>query len=170
VSVNVSPVQFREGRLVEQVRHALQVTGLAPHRLELELTEGVLLGDTTRAGVTMRELKALGVRLAIDDFGTGYASLSYLRLYAFDVIKIDRQFIHDLDVIPGGRAIVQAILALGKALGLMVTAEGVETRRQLDLLIEDDCLEVQGFLMARPMAAAQLDKLLETNPAGVRLR
>jgi diguanylate cyclase (GGDEF)-like protein/PAS domain S-box-containing protein len=162
VSVNVSPVQFREGRLVEQVRHALQVTGLAPHRLELELTEGVLLGDTTRAGVTMRELKALGVRLAIDDFGTGYASLSYLRLYAFDVIKIDRQFIHDLDVIPGGRAIVQAILALGKALGLMVTAEGVETRRQLDLLIEDDCLEVQGFLMARPMAAPQLDQLLET--------
>ena len=170
VSVNVSPVQFREGRLVEQVRHALQVTGLAPHRLELELTEGVLLGDTTRAGVTMRELKALGVRLAIDDFGTGYASLSYLRLYAFDVIKIDRQFIRDLDVIPGGRAIVQAILALGKALGLGVTAEGVETQRQLDLLIEDDCLEVQGFLMSRPMAAAQLDKLLETNPAGVRLR
>jgi len=170
VSVNVSPVQFRDGRLVEQVRHALQVTGLAPHRLELELTEGVMLSDTERAGATMRELKALGVRLAIDDFGTGYASLSYLRLYAFDVIKIDRQFIHDLDVIPGGRAIVQAILALGKALGLMVTAEGVETQRQLDLLIEDDCLEVQGFLLARPMTAAQLDALLATHPrvAGIR--
>lgn len=108
------------------------------------------------------------MRVAINDFGTGYASLSYLRLHAFDVIKIDHQFIHDLDMIPGGHAIVQAIL--GTAIGLMATAEGFGTRRQLDLLIEDDCLEVQGFLMACPMAAAQLENLLETNITVVGLR
>ena len=159
VSVNVSPVQFRDDRLVERVRHALELSGLAPGRLEIELTEGVLLEDAKRAGATMRELKALGVRLAVDDFGTGYASLSYLRSFPFDVIKIDRQFIGDLEPIAGGRAIVQAILALGKALGLTVTAEGVETDRQLEMLVEDHCAEVQGFLLARPMAAAQLGPL-----------
>ena len=141
------------------MRHALELSGLAPGRLEIELTEGVLLEDAKRAGATMRELKALGVRLAVDDFGTGYASLSYLRSFPFDVIKIDRQFIGDLEPIAGGRAIVQAILALGKALGLTVTAEGVETDRQLEMLVEDHCAEVQGFLLARPMAAAQLGPL-----------
>jgi diguanylate cyclase (GGDEF)-like protein len=160
VSVNVSPVQFRDGRLVERVRHALDASDLAPGRLEIELTEGVLLEDAKRAGTTMRELKALGVKLAVDDFGTGYASLSYLRSFPFDVIKIDRQFIGDLEPIVGGRAIVQAILALGKALGLTVTAEGVETDRQLEMLVEDHCAEVQGFLLARPMAAAQLSVFL----------
>ncbi|HSU21984.1 MAG TPA: PAS domain S-box protein [Variovorax sp.] len=173
VSVNVSPVQFRDGRLVERVRHALEASGLAPGRLEIELTEGVLLEDAKRAGATMRELKEVGVRLAVDDFGTGYASLSYLRSFPFDVIKIDRQFIGDLEPITGGRAIVQAILALGKALGLTVTAEGVETDRQLEMLVEDHCSEVQGFLLARPMAAAQLGALYwndddDARPTGPR--
>jgi EAL domain-containing protein (putative c-di-GMP-specific phosphodiesterase class I) len=156
VSVNVSPVQFRGGRLVKQVQEALRATGLPAHRLELELTESTLLGDTTQAGATMRELRSLGVTLAIDDFGTGYASLSYLRSFSFDVIKIDRQFIADLETISGGRAIVQAILAMGKALGLRVMAEGVETERQLEMLVEDGCLEVQGFLMGKPMTVGQL--------------
>lgn len=160
VSVNVSPVQFRDGHLVELVRSALATSGLAAHRLELELTEGVLLENTQRANVTMRELKKLGVSLAIDDFGTGYASLSYLRSLPFDVIKIDRQFIQDLGVIAGGRAIVQAILALGKALDLRVTAEGVETHQQLDMLLEDGCLEIQGFLLSEPIDADRITALL----------
>lgn len=135
------------------------MTGLPARRLELELTENVLLIGSPQAVATMRELKALGVTLAIDDFGTGYASLSYLRSFSFDVIKIDRQFISDLEIIAGGRAIVQAILALGNALGLSVTAEGVETERQLEMLVEDGCREVQGFLLGRPMAVAQLSQL-----------
>ncbi|RZI54420.1 MAG: EAL domain-containing protein [Pseudomonas sp.] len=98
--------------------------------------------------------------MAIDDFGIGYASLSYLRSYSFDVIKIDRQFISDLESIRGGRAIVRAILALGQALSLKVTAEGVETEWKLEMLVEDGCLEVQGFLMGRPMAATQIKELL----------
>jgi EAL domain-containing protein (putative c-di-GMP-specific phosphodiesterase class I) len=102
----------------------------------------------------------LGVSLPIDDFGTGYASLSYLRSLPFDVIKIDRQFIHDLGVITGGRAIVQAILAMGKALGLRVTAEGVETHQQLDMLLEDGCLEIQGFIFSEPIDSEQIIAML----------
>ena len=160
VSINVSPVQFRDARLVDRVRHALASTGLAAHRLEIELTEGVLMEDARHVGDTLRALKDLGVKLAMDDFGTGYASLSYLRSFPFDIIKIDRQFINDLESAPGGRAVVQAILALGHALDLSVTAEGVETDRQLEMLTEDHCAEVQGFLLARPMAESQLRALL----------
>lgn len=156
VSVNVSPVQFRDDGLVDMVRSALADAGLPAHRLELEVTEGVLVEDAARARLLLDGLKALGVTLAIDDFGTGYASLSYLRDYPFDVIKIDRQFINDIDSREGGRAVVQAILGLGKALGLSVTAEGVETTGQLASLIRDQCSEVQGYLLARPMAAAKV--------------
>ena len=161
VSVNVSPAQFRDGEIVALVASALEESGLPPSKLEIEITEGVLLEDAARARETLRDLKALGVSLAIDDFGTGYASLSYLRNFPFDVIKIDRQFIADLDSHSGGRAIVQAILALGRALGLSVTAEGVETAGQLASLVRDQCAEVQGYLLAHPMAPTKLREALE---------
>jgi EAL domain-containing protein (putative c-di-GMP-specific phosphodiesterase class I) len=161
VSVNVSPTQFRGGELPAMVRRVLAATGLEPHRLELELTETVLLEDTQKAQAALEELKALGVRLTMDDFGTGYSSLGYLRNFPFDGIKIDQQFIADLDGTGDARAIVQAIVALGKALGMTVTAEGVETAEQLMLLRHDACEEVQGFYMSRPLTRDGLASLIE---------
>ena len=160
VSVNVSPIQFRDSDVVALVQSTLAETGLPGHLLEIELTEGVLLEDAGRARQTMAALKALGVRLAIDDFGTGYSSLSYLSNFPFDVLKIDRQFINELEDDIKGRPIVQAILSLARALGLSVTAEGVETDHQLQSLRDDKCNEIQGFLLARPMAAGRLLELL----------
>ena len=160
VSVNVSPVQFRDSDLVATVAAALAASGLPAGRLELEITEGVLLDDGERALSILSDLKRLGVKLAMDDFGTGYSSLSYLRNFPFDVIKIDRGFIADMQAEGSSRSIVQAILALGKALGLSVTAEGVETNEQLAMLSMDQCDEVQGFLLARPLPAAKISELL----------
>jgi predicted signal transduction protein with EAL and GGDEF domain len=160
VSVNVSSAQFR-GELAATVARVLSETSLAPHRLELELTESVLLEDTQKALLTLAQLKALGVRLTMDDFGTGYSSLGYLRNFPFDGLKIDQQFIADLSGTGDARAIVQAIVALGKALGMTVTAEGVETAEQLLLLRHDACEEVQGFYMSRPMTADALARLIE---------
>jgi diguanylate cyclase (GGDEF)-like protein/PAS domain S-box-containing protein len=164
VSVNVSPIQFRDGDLVATVAAALASSGLEGHRLELEITEGVLLDDSDRALSILNGLKRLGVKLAMDDFGTGYSSLSYLRNFPFDVIKIDRGFIADMEAEGSSRSIVQAILGLGKALGLSVTAEGVETNEQLAMLSMDQCSEVQGFLLARPLDAAKVSELLTRLP------
>lgn len=173
VSVNVSPVQFRDPNIVQKVKDALASSGLAPHLLELEITEGVLLEDADRAVEMLNGLKALGVKLAMDDFGTGYSSLSYLRNFPFDVIKIDRSFVSDLDARneakDSARPIVQAILGLGRALGLSVTAEGVETNEQLALLLADQCSEVQGFLMAEPLSEAQVADLLTKGTSGDHL-
>ncbi len=160
ISVNVSPAQFRDPTLIDRVRNCLHTSGLPGERLELEITEGVLIDDAGRAARILNELKTLGVKLALDDFGTGYSSLSYLRNFPFDVIKIDRSFIKDLGADASARAIVQAIVALGKALGLSVTAEGVETEDQLAALAADQCDEVQGFLLARPMAPEKLQELV----------
>ncbi|GGD91682.1 hypothetical protein GCM10011390_08030 [Aureimonas endophytica] len=160
VSVNVSPVQFRDDDLVAIVASALAESGLAGSRLELEITEGVLMEDAERARGIIGELKALGVKLAMDDFGTGYSSMSYLCDFPFDVIKIDRKFIADIEGSGGGRAVVQAILGLGRSLGLSVTAEGVETNGQLALLARDQCREVQGYLLARPMPEDRLRDLV----------
>lgn len=160
VSVNVSPVQFIETDLVALVQDILGDTGLAPHRLELELTEGVLLEDPVRARITLNQLKAVGIRLAMDDFGTGYSSLSSLRAFPFDVIKIDRQFISDIEGRAGGREVVQAVLSLGRALGMSVTAEGVETEAQRRMLTEDKCDELQGFLLSRPRLPEQISRML----------
>lgn len=164
VSVNVSPVQFRDDNLVEKVRAVLEEFDLEPHHLELEITEGVLLEDEDHAVNLLISLKEIGVTLAMDDFGTGYSSLSYLRKFPFDVIKIDRSFITDLDASRSARSIVQAILALGKALGLSVTAEGVETNEQLAILTADQCNEVQGYLLARPLRYEQMLDVLEEMP------
>jgi EAL domain-containing protein (putative c-di-GMP-specific phosphodiesterase class I) len=156
----LAAVQFRDSGFVQKVHDALAASGLPPHLLEIEITEGVLLEDAERAVEMLGSLKAIGVKLAMDDFGTGYSSLSYLRNFPFDVIKIDRSFVSDLDASDSARPIVQAILGLGKALGLSVTAEGVETDKQLSLLLADQCAEVQGFLMARPLSEAQASSLL----------
>ncbi|TWI53685.1 PAS domain S-box-containing protein/diguanylate cyclase (GGDEF)-like protein [Pseudomonas duriflava] len=151
VSVNLSPVEFKRSDLVARIRKHLEETGLAPGRLELEITEGVMLDNANDALATMRQLKALGVRISMDDFGTGYSSLSYVHTYPFDGIKIDRSFISSLDDSSSGEAIIEAIVGLGRALSLTVTAEGVETERQLDLLARLKCNQAQGFYLGRPV-------------------
>jgi len=165
VSVNVSPAQFRAVDFAATLARILAETGFEPGRLELELTEGVLLEDTKRAIAILAGLKDLGVRLAMDDFGTGYSSLGYLRTFPFDAIKIDQSFVAGLASSGNARAIVQAILVLGRSLGMDVTAEGVETAEQLMLLRLDACEEVQGFYMARPMPAKALAEVIAASVA-----
>mgnify|MGYP003676090271 CR=1 FL=1 len=160
VSVNLSPLQFRCCDLVSQVKSALDESGLPASRLELEITESVMLEDAEGARVTLKQLKALGLHLSMDDFGTGYSSLSYLHTYPFDTLKIDRSFIADLDVSQDRRAIVQAITGLGRALSMTVTAEGVENQAQLGILQADGCYEAQGYYLSRPLPAEALRSLL----------
>jgi diguanylate cyclase (GGDEF)-like protein/PAS domain S-box-containing protein len=157
VAVNVSAVQFQQPGLEQIVLSALVASGLAPWRLELEITESVLMRDSDAAITCLHRLKALGVRIALDDFGTGFSSLSYLRRFPFDKIKIDRSFIRDI-ADPDTAAIVRAIVGIGARLGATVTAEGVETQEQLEQVRQEGCTEVQGFLYSRPVtAAAALD-------------
>ena len=128
----------------------LNETGLAPERLELEITEGVLINDPARALAILQQLKSLGVRIAMDDFGTGYASLSSLQSFPFDKIKIDRSFIAVLGPSEQSRAVVRAVVGLGKTLGIPVIAEGVETETQLLILLQEGCRQVQGYLIGSP--------------------
>ncbi len=151
IAVNLSPVQLNEIGLIETVQQVLIETGLSPSRLELEITESTIIGDKTRALHLLRQIKALGVTIAIDDFGTGYASLDTLNSFPFDKIKIDRSFLMEADKSAQARAIVRAILALGKSLEIPVLAEGVETEAQLGLLREEGCEEAQGYLLGRPV-------------------
>jgi len=151
IAVNLSPVQFQHGDLPATVHEILLETGLAAHRLELEITEGVLIGDFSRALSILRKLKALGVRIAMDDFGTGYSSLSYLQSFPFDKIKIDRSFVSNLDRSSQSAAIIRAVIGLGRGLELPVVAEGVETQQQLTFLTDEACDEVQGYLVGRPL-------------------
>src|SRR6202163_641092 len=144
IAVNLSPIQFRHGDLAGLVHLVLLETGLAPSRLELEITEGVLIEDFARGVSILRRLKTLGVHIAMDDFGTGYSSLSYLQSFPFDKIKIDQAFIAKLETNTQSAAIIQAILGLGRSLKLPVIAEGVETAAQLAFLTEEGCNEVQG--------------------------
>jgi diguanylate cyclase (GGDEF)-like protein/PAS domain S-box-containing protein len=150
IAVNLSPVQFKHGDLPALVHSVLFDTGLAPHRLELEITEGVLIDDFTRAMSVLRRLKALGVKIAMDDFGTGYSSLSYLQSFPFDKIKIDQSFIAGLGKSPQSSAIIRAVLGLARGLSVPVLAEGVETKEQLAFLQQEACEEIQGFLIGRP--------------------
>jgi len=150
IAVNLSPVQFQHGDLPGLVHTVLLETGLAADRLELEITEGVLIGDFSRAVSILRRLKALGVRIAMDDFGTGYSSLSYLQSFPFDKIKIDQAFISNLDRNAQSTAIIRAVIGLGHGLNLPVSAEGVETNEQMNFLKRESCDEVQGFLFGRP--------------------
>ena len=150
VAVNLSPAQFRQADLVEMVQADLVRHQLPGHRLELELTEGVLIDDTSRVLSVLRSLKELGVTIALDDFGTGYSNLTYLRVLPIDRIKIDQCFVRDLGTSPQVDAIVRAIIGMGQALGLEVTAEGVETEAQLEFLRVNGCAQVQGFLLGQP--------------------
>jgi diguanylate cyclase (GGDEF)-like protein len=153
VAVNLSPAQFRDSDIAETVAEVLRETGLAPHHLELEITENLLINDTEEVLSKLSRLRELGVAIAMDDFGTGYSSLSYLARFPFSKIKIDQQFIRNMTRDPAMRAIVRTIIALGKSLDVTITAEGVETPEQAEMLRKFGCRQVQGFLYGHPEAA-----------------
>jgi EAL domain-containing protein (putative c-di-GMP-specific phosphodiesterase class I) len=155
IAVNVSPLQFRHGDLPGLIDEILVETGLEPERLELEITEGVMITDFDRTMLVLHRIKALGVRIALDDFGTGYSSLSYLHMFPLSTLKIDRSFVANLGVASEAAAITRAVIALGHALGIEVVAEGVETREQLDFLIDEGCNYMQGYMLGRPLPPEQ---------------
>lgn len=157
VSVNVSPLQFRDRGFAESVRRALKDSDLSPSRLEIEITENVLINDDQLASSVFRELKQMGVCIALDDFGTGYSSLGYLSRFAFDSLKIDQSFVRGLSDGESAGAIVETIIRLGRALEISVVAEGVETPGELAFLVAAGCDEVQGFLVGRPQPCERLD-------------
>jgi EAL domain-containing protein (putative c-di-GMP-specific phosphodiesterase class I) len=160
VSVNVSARQFREGTLLDSVREALAESRVEPGELELELTEGLAMGNVEGLLATLAGLKSLGVSIAIDDFGTGYSSLSYLKRFPIDRLKIDQSFVRNLPGSEDDAAIARTIIALGRSLGLHVIAEGVETYEQLEFLRLQGCDEAQGYYFGRPMPAAEFEALL----------
>ncbi|HEU4806010.1 MAG TPA: EAL domain-containing protein [Nitrobacter sp.] len=164
IAVNLSPVQFIHGDLVGLVHSILLETGLNPGRLELEITEGVLIEDFERSLALLRRLKALGVRIAMDDFGSGYSSLSYFQAFPFDKIKIDRGFVMYLGRNPQSAAIVRAVIWLGHGLGVSIVAEGVETQEQLGFLADEGCDAVQGFFIGKPGPIAQYAALVGRPP------
>ncbi len=171
VAVNLSPLQVRDRSIVDLVRSALDESGVPPSRLMLEITEGVLIDNPEEMVKRIEDLHALGVRVALDDFGSGYSNLSYLQRFPLDKLKIDRGFVAALGSSANGGVIIQAIVALGRALGLSVLVEGVETEQQRVLLRLAGCDEMQGFLFAKPAPAAVIDRLLaqQKNTGGVRV-
>ena len=162
VSVNLSPLQFAKGNLVSTVVSALASSGLPASRLELEITETVLLEKTERNIVILNQLRELGVRISMDDFGIGYSSIGYLRSFPFDKIKIDQSFVRDLLVDEGSLAIVRAIAGLGVSFGIITTAEGVETEEQMRCLNLEGCTEVQGYFFSKPVPADEIAELLKS--------
>jgi EAL domain-containing protein (putative c-di-GMP-specific phosphodiesterase class I) len=168
--VNLSAIQLRAEGLVQTVAQALAASGLPAHRLELEVTESMLVEDGSQAARVISGLQALGVSVALDDFGTGWSSLAYLRRFAFDELKIDRQFLLDLDADPRVEAVVGAILGMGRGLGMRVVAEGVETREQAARLLALGCECGQGWLLGRPMPAEQARALISAETEGCAAR
>ena len=160
VAVNLSPVQFRDRELAQVVARILLETGMDPRRLELEVTESLLLGNDEAVLAILHDLRAMGVRIAMDDFGTGYSSLSYLRRFPFDKIKIDQSFVREMCVEDDCIAIVKAVVGLGRSLHMAVNAEGVETSQQFATLCVEGCDEVQGYLFSKPKAASEIPALL----------
>jgi diguanylate cyclase (GGDEF)-like protein/PAS domain S-box-containing protein len=160
VAVNLSPAQFRHADLAREILAILKETGLPPERLELEVTESLLIDDPDRVLATLLILKEAGVRISLDDFGTGYSSLSYLQRFPFDKIKIDRSFVAQMEKNQDSMSIIRAVIALGKSLRIKVTAEGVESEAQLDLLQRENCDLVQGYLLGKPMAKEDLGEML----------
>jgi diguanylate cyclase (GGDEF)-like protein len=160
VAVNVSAAQFRSPRLLQVIVDALASSGLHPTRLEIEITESVLLHHKDPVLAVLHQLRALGVRIAMDDFGTGYSSLSYLQSFPFDKIKIDRSFVDDITENTNSLNIVRAVAALAKGMGMTATAEGVETSAQLDSITSEGCTEMQGFLFSRPLPAREIEQWL----------
>ena len=165
MAVNVSAIQFRHRSFVPSVMRALAETGFEASNLELELTEGVIVEDADAAEAAMMELRALGVHLALDDFGTGYSSLIYLRRFAFDKIKIDRSFLESMEATGESAILVHSIVHLGRALGLTVTAEGVETAEQHRFLQALGCHQLQGYLFSKPVPAEEIDRLIAAERA-----
>ena len=157
VSVNISAIEFQASDLAERIKEILHETGLEPNRLEIEVTEHGTLSDPEKTLQTMKSLKKMGVRILIDDFGTGYASLSYLRKFQFDGLKLDKSFIFTLGDSPQNQSVVEKIIDLGKAYSMAVTAEGVETAEQLSFLKKNKCDEVQGYLLGKPAAITDLN-------------
>jgi diguanylate cyclase (GGDEF)-like protein len=168
IAINLSPVDFRRCDVPAMILSALAETGLSPSRLEVEITEGVLIEDASRAITILRRIKNLGVRIAMDDFGTGYSSLSYLQAFPFDKIKIDQTFVARLESNASSAAIIRTIIGLGRNLGLPVIAEGVETAKQLAFLAAEGCAEVQGYLIGRPQPIAHYSDVVAGRIAGSR--
>ncbi len=166
IAVNVSAVQFRNRQILGSVDAALAASGLAADRLELEITESLLLQDAEATLATLHALRQRGVRISMDDFGTGYSSLSYLRSFPFDKIKIDRSFIRELATRDDAMAIVRAITAMGRSLGISTTAEGVETKEQLAMLQSEGCTEAQGYLFSPPRPAREIERLVGRRTSG----
>ena len=162
VSVNVSPIQFENEKLIDIVRNTLATTGLPPSRLELEITEGVLMKNPEHAQKILWAIKSMGVGIAMDDFGTGYSSLSYLNSFPFSKLKIDQSFVR-VENSAKSRALVQAIIKLGENLDMKTIAEGVETEEQFNELALSGCMEVQGYLISRPIAAKAIAEFISTN-------
>ena len=163
IAVNLSPAQFMHGDVVHLVHSILLETGLSPGRLELEITEGVLIEDFDRGLALLRRLKALGVRISMDDFGSGYSSLSYLQAFPFDKIKIDRAFVINLGRNPQSAAIIRAVIGLGHGLEMSIVAEGVETQEQLGFLADEGCDVVQGYFLGKPLPIGQYAAMVGRN-------
>jgi EAL domain-containing protein (putative c-di-GMP-specific phosphodiesterase class I) len=166
VAVNLSPVQFQTGNPVALVVSALAASELPPARLQLEITESVLLGDTESVRAALVQLRGLGVGISLDDFGTGYSSLSYLSTFPFDRIKIDRAFVRDLCARDASLAIVQATVELAGKLGMATTAEGVETSQQLAILRAEGCTDIQGYYIGRPFPGHLVGDMLRRYSLG----
>jgi diguanylate cyclase (GGDEF)-like protein len=162
VAINLSAVQFSDGDLFASVTQALALSGLPASRLELEITESVLLLDSAATQDVMNRMRALGISVALDDFGAGFSSLNYLLNFPFDKLKIDRAFVRDLHNKVNAMSIIHAVLALSKSLCMKTTAEGVETIEQLDMLREEKCMEIQGYLLSKPRPAAEIPGMIET--------
>jgi diguanylate cyclase (GGDEF)-like protein/PAS domain S-box-containing protein len=167
VAVNLSPVQFKNQNLVAAVKSALEASRLPAHRLELEITESVLLQNSETTRAMLHELRGLGVKISLDDFGTGYSSLSYLRSFPFDKIKIDRSFVNELTTRNDSMAIIRAVTGLGRSLGITTTAEGVEDEAQLELLRREGCTQAQGYLFSKPRPANEVEGMLAKRRAEV---
>jgi diguanylate cyclase (GGDEF)-like protein/PAS domain S-box-containing protein len=165
VAVNISASQFRSAGLMQVIVGALGASGLKPTRLEIEITETVLLEDKEATLAILHQLRALGVRIAMDDFGTGYSSLTYLQSFPFDKIKIDRSFVKDITENAGSLNIVRAVASLANGMGMTATAEGVETNEQLDRITAEGCTEMQGYLFSRPLPARDIERLFLTRKA-----
>jgi len=161
IAVNVSSIQFRHGSLLRDVLGALQDSGMPAHRLELEITESLIVADAQQALSSLRELRDLGVSVALDDFGTGYSSVSYVRDFPFDRIKIDRSFVSDVDTNSVTQAIILAVVELSRSLGMSTTVEGIETQQQLQIVQQLGCTEVQGYLFSRPCPAIEITDIIQ---------
>jgi diguanylate cyclase (GGDEF)-like protein len=168
VAVNVSPLQFRGKTLVATVVSALAFAAFPAHRLELEITEAVLLQNNEATLSVLHQLRGLGVKISMDDFGTGYSSLSYLRSFPFDKIKIDQSFVRDLANNPDSIAIIRAVTGLGESFGMVTTAEGVETQEQLEQMRAEGCTEAQGYLFSKPQPASEVAHILSRFEQKVR--